>query len=74
MGMEVIAFDPFISTERAQQMQVRLTTLEALFPAGRLHHPAHSTHTRHRKSGERRSAAHDEKHGTDCELCAWWNC
>ena len=31
MGMEVIAFDPFISTERAQQMQVRLTTLEALF-------------------------------------------
>ena len=31
MGMEVIAFDPFISAERAQQMQVRLTTLEALF-------------------------------------------
>ena len=31
MGMDVIAFDPFISAERAQQMQVRLTTLEALF-------------------------------------------
>ena len=31
MGMEVIAFDPFISADRAQQMQVRLTTLEDLF-------------------------------------------
>ena len=28
MGMNVIAFDPFVSAERAQQMQVRLTTLE----------------------------------------------
>ena len=31
MGMDVIAFDPFVSAERAQQMQVRLTTLEDLF-------------------------------------------
>ncbi len=31
MGMEVIAFDPFISAERAQQMQVRITTIEELF-------------------------------------------
>ena len=31
MGMNVIAFDPFVSAERAQQMQVRLTTLEDLF-------------------------------------------
>ena len=31
MGMEVIAFDPFLSEERAQQMQVKLTSLEDLF-------------------------------------------
>ena len=31
MGMEVIAYDPFISLERAQQMQVRLTELAPLF-------------------------------------------
>ena len=31
MGMEVIAFDPFISADRAQQMQVRLTTIQDLF-------------------------------------------
>jgi D-3-phosphoglycerate dehydrogenase len=33
MGMDVIAYDPFISTERAQQMQVRLTQLADLFSA-----------------------------------------
>ncbi|MDP6170792.1 MAG: phosphoglycerate dehydrogenase [Prochlorococcaceae cyanobacterium ETNP2_MAG_10] len=31
MGMELIGYDPFISAERAQQMQVRLVNLEALF-------------------------------------------
>ena len=31
MGMEVIAFDPFIATDRAQQMQVRLTEIDELF-------------------------------------------
>ncbi len=31
MGMEVIAYDPFISVDRAQQMQVRLTQIEDLF-------------------------------------------
>ncbi|MGC6483219.1 MAG: phosphoglycerate dehydrogenase [Synechococcus sp.] len=31
MGMEVIAYDPFVSNERAQQMQVRLTQLPDLF-------------------------------------------
>ena len=31
MGMEVIAYDPFVSSERAQQMQVRLTQLPDLF-------------------------------------------
>ncbi|MFL0737798.1 MAG: phosphoglycerate dehydrogenase [Prochlorococcus sp.] len=31
MGMELIGYDPFISAERAQQMQVRLVSLEALF-------------------------------------------
>jgi len=31
MGMDVIAFDPFISADRAQQMQVRLTQLNELF-------------------------------------------
>ena len=31
MGMEVIAYDPFVSAERAQQMQVRLLPLPALF-------------------------------------------
>ena len=31
MGMEVVAYDPFISTERAQQMQVKLLTLPVLF-------------------------------------------
>ena len=31
MGMEVIGFDPFVSIERAQQMQVRLSDLEELF-------------------------------------------
>ena len=31
MGMEVIAYDPFVSLERAQQMQVRLTQLPDLF-------------------------------------------
>ncbi len=31
MGMEVIAYDPFISADRAQQMQVRLSSLEDLF-------------------------------------------
>ncbi len=31
MGMEVIAFDPFISADRAQQMQVRMTTIQDLF-------------------------------------------
>jgi len=31
MGMEVIAFDPFISGERAQQMQVKLMPLVDLF-------------------------------------------
>ena len=31
MGMEVIAYDPFISADRAQQMQVRLSSLENLF-------------------------------------------
>ncbi len=31
MGMEVIGFDPFVSTERAQQMQVRLSDIEELF-------------------------------------------
>ena len=31
MGMEVIAFDPFVSTERAQQMQVKLSDLDNLF-------------------------------------------
>ena len=31
MGMTVVAYDPFISNERAQQLQVRLMDLEALF-------------------------------------------
>ena len=31
MGMEVIAYDPFIAADRAQQMQVRLTDLAELF-------------------------------------------
>ena len=31
MGMEVIGFDPFVSIERAQQMQVQLSDLEELF-------------------------------------------
>ncbi len=31
MGMEVIGYDPFISADRAQQMQVRLTSIESLF-------------------------------------------
>ena len=31
MGMEVIAYDPFIASDRAQQMQVRLTGLDELF-------------------------------------------
>ena len=31
MGMEVIAYDPFIAADRAQQMQVRLTELAELF-------------------------------------------
>ena len=31
MGMEVIAYDPFVAADRAQQMQVRLTDLAELF-------------------------------------------
>jgi D-3-phosphoglycerate dehydrogenase len=31
MGMDVLAYDPFISTERAQQMQVRLLAIKTLF-------------------------------------------
>jgi D-3-phosphoglycerate dehydrogenase len=31
MGMEVVAYDPFVSAERAQQMQVKLLPLPALF-------------------------------------------
>ena len=31
MGMDVMAYDPFISVERAQQLQVRLMALPALF-------------------------------------------
>ncbi len=31
MGMEVIAYDPFISADRAQQMQVQLASMESLF-------------------------------------------
>ena len=31
MGMDVAAYDPFVSPERAQQMQVRLLTLPQLF-------------------------------------------
>ncbi|WP_320663983.1 phosphoglycerate dehydrogenase [Prochlorococcus sp. MIT 1223] len=31
MGMEILAFDPFVSAERAQQMQVNLSNLEELF-------------------------------------------
>ncbi|HJM80750.1 MAG TPA: phosphoglycerate dehydrogenase, partial [Prochlorococcaceae cyanobacterium Fu_MAG_72] len=31
MGMEVIGYDPFISADRAQQMQVRLVNLDGLF-------------------------------------------
>ncbi len=31
MGMDVFAYDPFISAERAQQMQVQLTSIELLF-------------------------------------------
>ncbi len=31
MGMDVIAFDPFITSDRAQQMQVRLSSIEDLF-------------------------------------------
>ena len=31
MGMEVIAYDPFITAERAQQMQVRLDSIEDVF-------------------------------------------
>lgn len=31
MGMEVLAYDPFISTERAQQLQVQLLAIKPLF-------------------------------------------
>ena len=31
MGMDVMAYDPYVSAERAQQMQVRLLPLPALF-------------------------------------------
>ncbi len=31
MGMEVMGYDPFITADRAQQMQVRLTEIEDLF-------------------------------------------
>ena len=31
MGMDVIAYDPFIAADRAQQMRVRLTELDELF-------------------------------------------
>ena len=31
MGMEVMAYDPFISSDRAQQLRVRLSSLESLF-------------------------------------------
>ena len=31
MGMEVIAYDPFIAADRAQRMQVKLLELDELF-------------------------------------------
>ncbi len=33
LGMEVIAYDPFVSAERAQQMQVALSSIEDVFKA-----------------------------------------
>jgi len=69
MGMDVMAYDPFVSAERAQQMQVRLMQLPALFAEADYVSPAPAAHAGHRKPGERRAAAHDEAHGAHRELC-----
>ena len=49
LGMEVCGYDPFVSTERAQQIQVKLSDLEDLFQQSdyvTLHLPVSYTHLR----------------------------
>ena len=57
LKMKVIAFDPFLSPERAKDIGVEKVELEDLLQARRLHHPAHPAHRQdqehHRRGGDR---------------------
>ena len=57
LRMRVIAFDPFLSPERARRSRRREGRARRAVPARRFHHPAHAAHRQdqehHRRRGDR---------------------
>ena len=55
-GMKLVAYDPFVSEDRARQLSVELLSLEDLMARSGLHHAAPGQDTRDRRSDRRRHA------------------
>ncbi len=56
LKMKVIAYDPFLSPERAVDLGVEKVDLDTLLPAGRFHPPAHAADRRRPATSSTRSA------------------
>ena len=70
LQMKVIAYDPFLSAERAVDLGVEKVTLDELFAARRFHYPAHAADRRDPEPDRRRGDRQDETRGAPHQLRA----
>ena len=61
LRMRVIAFDPFLSPERARDLGVEKVELAGAVQARRFHHAAHPAHRQDQEHRRRRVDRHDEE-------------
>ena len=66
LRMKVIAYDPFLSPERAMELGVEKVDARGAVPPGRFHHAAHAAHREdpqhHRRRGDRPDAERRPDH------------
>ena len=60
-GMNVVAYDPYVTASRAQQMGVQLLSLDELLEPVRLHHDPHAEDARDHGDDRRGSVEEDEE-------------
>ena len=68
LKMKVVAYDPFLSPERAVEIGVEKVELAGLARQGRHHNPAHPAHRQDPQHPVGRRARRDEEGCADCEL------